>query len=320
MTQSIASQPGSLPESVRAEAAAWIARLHGPDRTAADEQSFRRWLAADAVHAAAFERMTELWETGTRLKSDVLGRVQQSTPKSPRTYLPIAVAAASIMLIAAGALLFLRDTAEVTRVGEQRILTLDDGTRVTMNTATRLEVRYDKARRAVELTTGEAFFEVAQRRDRPFVVLAGGRRITALGTSFVVRQDIDRLSVTLMDGKVSISPGRVQYLAPGERLTLASSATPKLDRPAIDQVTGWRRGVIALDNTSLAEAVAEMNRYSTVQLAIEGVQAGRIHVSGMFRAGDSVEFARALARTHGLHTMQENNRIVLSQPEGDSPP
>lgn len=309
------SKPAS--EAVRAEAAAWIARLHGSDRTAADESSFRRWLAAKPEHAAAFERMTELWEAGARLKSTALSRA----PSQPRhrSWAPAALAATLLIVVAAGAMFLMRSGAETTRIGEQRILALEDGTRVTLNTATRLEVRYDKNQRNIVLKTGEALFEVARQPGRPFVVTAGGRKVTALGTSFVVRQDDARLSVILVDGKVSISredndSGESEniVMTPGQRLTFAPAQPPALDLPRLDKVTAWRQGQIALDDMPLADAIAEMNRYSPVRLIVEGGAVDRVRVSGAFRAGDNAEFARALSRTHGLQLKEEPHRIVLS--------
>jgi transmembrane sensor len=314
-------------QAVRAEAAAWIARLHGPDRTNADEESFRRWLAANASHAVAFERMTTLWEAGTRLKSNALaqlsspgkGRAESSVRFARLSWVAAGIAAVAI----AGSLWKLNGAAVTTRVGEQRTLTLDDGTRMTLNTATRLEVRYDETQRRVELQSGEALFEVKAQSKRPFVVVAAGRQITALGTSFIVRRDPEELSVTLVEGKVKVMPvapaielpatEQATVLIPGQRLTVARGRSSKIDHPTMESVTAWRQGVIAMDRMPLTVAVAEMNRYSEIPLAIDGLEASSIEVSGVFKAGDSLEFAHALARSHGLHAAEDANRIVLSK-------
>ena len=103
-------------------------------------------------------------------------------------------------------LVYLRSDAVVTGVGEQRTLTLEDGTRIQLNTDTRAVVRYDERLRRVELEKGEAMFEVARRPDWPFVVTAGDRQIRALGTAFVVRREAEVLAVTLVEGKVTVTP------------------------------------------------------------------------------------------------------------------
>lgn len=246
-----------------------------------------------------------------------------------------------------GTIFYLHSDAVVTAVGEQRTLTLEDGTRVYLNTNSRAVVHYDKKFRQVNLEKGEALFEVAKRPDWPFVVTAGDRQVTALGTAFNVRRDDKDLAVTLMEGKVTVSPvtfvstsvpkrqgdgdstatqgtpdpeaAAIFTLSPGQRLTLAISAPPKVDWPPLEQVTAWQRGQVAFDNTLLKDAVAEMNRYSTVRLEVEDPSAAAIRVSGIFRAGDSANFAQAVARTYRLRVRDEADQVILAggtvQPE-----
>jgi transmembrane sensor len=317
------SQDSSL--AVRAEAAAWIARLHGPDRTEADEASFKRWLATDPAHAAAFEHMTELWEMGSLLGS-ALTRLRPA-PSAPRFSLRnSAVAAALALVVGATALLVMRDPSESTRIGEQRILTLEDGSHVTLNTATRITVRYDERQRRVELNAGEALFDIAKRADRPFVVDVGDRRVTALGTSFVARQEPGSTSIFLVDGKVAITPAnderaatehqdfrvsRGVVLMPGQRVTFAPARPPAFDRPSADRVIAWRQGLVVLDELPLADALTEMNRYSSLRLTTD-TPGTRIRVSGVFHAGDSEEFAQALVQIHGVRARREARSIVIS--------
>lgn len=170
---------------------------------------FKRWLAARPVNARAFELATEVWEESAQLRR-VIPFVAE-TPKPPRrpSRSFIALAAASLAAIAATLGLWLFGGASIsTGVGEQRSIALQDGTRIFLNTATRLTVKYDSAVRRVELEDGEALFEVAKRKDWPFVVEAGERHIRALGTSFLVRKDPDVLAVTLVEGRVTVSAPR----------------------------------------------------------------------------------------------------------------
>ena len=101
-------------------------------------------------------------------------------------------------------------------------------------------------------------------------------------------------------------------LVPGERLTFAGAGTAKLDRPALERVTAWERGQVALDNTSLADAVAEMNRYSHEQILIEDPALAAIRVSGIFQAGDSTNFVQAVARAYHLRVLQQPQGLVLA--------
>lgn len=326
MKSDTAAEP--LSDTVRAEAAAWIARLHSSERPRALEAGLRRWLKADPAHARAFEIATEAWEIAGGIRSAALPRVanpfqeRDSKRAVARSYLALAAALCAVTI---GALYHItqEDAAITTAVGEQRMLTLGDGTRIFLNTDTRVSVVEDSARRHVKLEKGEALFDVTKDPQRPFVVSAGDKEVVALGTSFVVRRDPEQLVVTLMEGKVIVSgaqsprdseemPSGETVLTPGQRLTFATSNAPKLDEPAIEKVTAWRRGEVILDKTRLQDAAEEMNRYSAVRLVVDEPEVANIRVSGIFRAGDSARFARAVAETYQLNVEQESRRIRIS--------
>jgi len=308
--------------SIRAQAAAWVARLHGPNRTQEVEVGLRRWLAESPEHAAAFELLTDTWEKSARLRrrpleQAVSHKLAGFTMSVSRAALAAAVVAAITVV---GTALYLRTDAVVTAVGEQRTLALEDGTRMYLNTNTRAVVRYTPEQREIVLDQGEALFEVAKNSKWPFVVKVGDRQVKALGTVFMVRRDDRNLAVTLVEGKVAVSPerpvsdDRVVVLSPGQRLTVATSAPARIDLPRLDRVTAWQRGQVAFDDTPLVDAVAEMNRYSAARLVVEDPDAARIRISGIFRAGDSANFAEALARTYGLQVRHDGRDVVLAGP------
>lgn len=308
-------------EQVR-EAAVWLALLHGPERTEKLERGFRRWLAARPAHAAAFEKISTAWEATGALPRGPLPQLTRWQRAGFRQGFVHAAAAMMVLaVVGLGVWFYGSGTGVATEVGEQRMLTLEDGTRVFLNTDTRLAVKYDPQRRRVELERGEALFEVARRQPGwPFVVTVDGKEITALGTSFVVRRDARRLSVTLVEGRVAVSgkntslagkPDQPVVLSSGQRWTLADAHTPRLDSPAIDKVTAWRAGHVDLVKVPLAEAVAEMNRYSRVQIEIEQPAAAVITITGIFRVGDTASFANAVADTYGLQVLERPSRIIL---------
>lgn len=339
---------GQLSPAVRAEAAAWVARLHSSGRSRALEAGLRRWLLSNPAHSKAFELATEAWEIGGSIPSGALPRIARSVVQGRARHSkiftrPRLALAAALAALCIGALLYLNHDKPVvsTAVGEQRMLSLEDGSRIFLNTDTRLFVRQDENRREVRLQSGEALFDVAKDPQRPFIVIAGDREIMALGTAFVVKRDPQRLTVTLMEGKVAVSPtsaGRdingsippanrppapidtpefstpanAVVLAPGQRLTLIHEKPPTLDEPSLEKVTAWRRGEMILDKTRLQDAVEELNRYSVVKLAVDGSAVADIRVSGIFRTGDSLRFARAVAETYNLEIAQQDRRIVIS--------
>jgi len=313
----------SLSAEIRAEAAAWVARLHGSGRDSKLETALKTWLTANPLHTRAFELATEAWELGGAVPAAALPRIGVVRSHRPRVgWLRPLLTGAAVILIGGGAILYLRDPTISTATGEQRSVTLEDGTRVTLNTDTRLRIHYTKQRRDVRLEIGEALFDVATNPKRPFVVNAGRQSVVALGTAFLVRRYNDAVDVTLVEGKVSVSTATAvgsatsaaplsHVLAPGERLRVAGS-TPTIDRLSIEVATAWRRGEVVLDHTRLADAVAEMNRYSPTKIVLSGPESADIRVSGIFRIGDSARFARAIASTYQLDIVEEPESIHLA--------
>jgi transmembrane sensor len=313
---------GTLSAQLRRDAAVWIARLHSPERDERVDAGLRRWLNESAEHRAAFERANELWEATARLPASLVPRNPPVRQRSrfTATWMKVGFATTFIALIGAFTLLMYQDGSLSTGVGEQRILTLEDGTRISLNTATRVIIDYDRHARRVKLTSGEALFEVAKHPDWPFVVTAADRTITALGTAFVVRRSQDDLAVTLVEGKIevdAVEPAMQEMPAlkiatPGQRVTYSDGVSARVDHPNVDSLTAWRRGQVVLESTRLADAVIEMNRYSTVHLSLQGEAAGDVRISGVFRAGDTNLFARAIAETYHLTVIEQNGALVLS--------
>lgn len=318
------SSPADVTPALIAEAAAWISVLHGPRRTTEMERGFAQWLKTSVGHRRAFEEATQIWEESRAIARPLSLRrppVDERSSTPLRNYLLPAAACLVLALVATWFLV--SNPAVTTDIGEQRALTLDDGTRVILNTHSRIVVSYGRRQRQVELTEGEALFEVAKRPDWPFVVTVGEHQVRALGTEFAVRRDADRVAVTLVEGRVAVTSrtdenatAQATNLVPGERLTFLGGAAPRIDKPQVDKVLAWQRREVAFDNVALADAVAEMNRYSRVPLVALGGSMASIRVTGLFRAGDSLSFARAVADVFQLRVNEEQGRIVLTEVAG----
>jgi transmembrane sensor len=314
MNSGISATDGRLSAALVAEAAAWLAILHGPNRTADVEKSFSKWLKASAHHSRAFEEATQIWEDSARMPRPT----RLISPRARTSVAHAALALAAGVVLAIGCVLaYFRYSGVSTEIGEQRTLALEDGSRIVLNTATRVVVSYGSEARRVELKSGEALFEVARDPDRPFIVTAGSRQIRALGTAFLVRHEAQRVTVTMVEGKVAVQQANAQpktatILVAGQRLTVDADAPATVDHPALDRALAWQRREIALDDTPLPEAVAEMNRYSERPLVIERPEAARVHVTGLFRAGDSLSFARAVAEAYRLEVVELSDRIAIS--------
>ena len=197
-----------------------------------------------------------------------------------------------------------------TTVGERREIALDDGSTVTLNTNSRLTVSYTDNARKLRLLSGEAAFDVAHDETRPFQVVSGSILTTALGTSFDVRLIDDHSRITLYEGRVAVDKAAENnggsaplpygapdgpQLAPGERLSMdPSGVTIKIEAIDIARSSAWRSGKLDLFDTKLSDAIEEMNRHSQIQLRAANSAVGDMRISGVFRLGESEDFAETL--------------------------
>ena len=341
-------RPKVTPE-IAAEAAVWVARLHGPSRTSQMEQEFRAWQASSPAHREAFERCTDVWQDIPRiglaaayegLASDraASARSSRGLREAARRWITASAVAGAVAVAAVLVLHWRDEHAYRTNVGEQRLVVLEDGSRMLLNTDTRLRVDFSSAQRTVLVRRGEAFFEVAKDPRRPFVVRIAGSEVVAVGTAFSVRyapvpRAVDELAVTLVEGQVKVRPASGKAgdaLAPvqpvlmkaGDRLLLdrqsshaVSKVVARLDRPNVERVLAWKRDEAVFDDTSLADAVAEMNRYNRTPIVLlDGLESAGMRVSGLYHTSDSAGFANAVAALHGLNVHEQGGRLELTKP------
>lgn len=293
---------GTMTDRALEEAARWYAELQDEAVPAEVWQRFLAW-ERHPENAAAFRQIEAALQTLDRSrhklgKTAVLEKKRQVWPW-------IAAMAAALVLVAgvlvqpgASPALVEEPVVEVyaTAIGEQRAVSLADGSAARLNTATRIEVRYTGDERRVSVLEGQALFEVA-RGAVPFVVSAGDTETTALGTVFDVYRSSGGVQVTLLEGLVTVAAGGAGgdgvVLSPGDQL-LAEGGKVRVEQVDAARAVSWQSGMIAFTDVTLGEAVAELNRYSEVKLQVEGALADE-RLSGAFRAGDQAGFAAAMA-------------------------
>lgn len=321
-------------EAVRREAADWAALMHDPDAVV-DQAAFERWRAADPRHAEIYARVERGWEQSALLAQTRFGRARRLPTPRQRLFTPparYALAAAAVLIVAVAGLTlspgFLQRFAQpgatefASRVGEIRTLTLADGSTVTLDTDSALRVAFTPDERRLVLSRGRARFEVAHDPDRPFVVTAGGGSIRALGTVFDVGIADGRVRVTLLRGTVEVrntdagsngGPTRaVERLQPNEKISFVASAPLPPPQPIAQSDKQWTSGMLAFDETRLAEAVAEANRYSTTRIIITDPAVGDLRITGAYRAGDIRGFAQSVADSLSLRLTRAQDDLVLS--------
>lgn len=316
-------------DTIREEAERWFARRRDGARMPDEEAQFRRWLQRSPRHAQAYAASECSWRelhglhSSTRLRRLTAEAMHATAarPRSRRRPLLLAAGLAALALFAAWRLppLLAPEAAPqvyATALGEQRSELLPDGSRMVLNTDTELQVHYRRGRREIRLRHGEALFEVAPDKRRPFAVAAADGMVTALGTRFQVRREAGAVAVTLLEGRVEVKRAERQErreLSPGERAEYRVASRGIAVRSADPALAvGWTQGRLDFQRTRLAEAVAEANRYSPQKLWLASTELEAIPVSGNFRIGDNAGIAAAFAAVFPVRVGDvDENRIVL---------
>jgi transmembrane sensor len=232
--------------------------------------------------------------------------------------------AASLAVMAVGAKFAWRYFAEdsyATRIGETRVVPLEDGSVITLNTNSRALVRYTDEQRDIQLLQGEALFDVAKNKTRPFIVLAGDTQIRAVGTSFTVKMlPRQPVQVLVQEGVVEVKRPDVAVAAPvraaANTLVMAPPDAPitaeMVTRTQLTRDLAWRVGRIAFDNKTLRDAADEFSRYSDTHIQIDPAIAHRT-ITGLFVSNDPVGFARAAAMSLNLRADVSEREVRITR-------
>jgi transmembrane sensor len=305
-------------QDIEAKAAEWLMRREQPLWSRADQAALDSWLNESMSHKAAFWRLEHAWQMTDRIGAlsarDVAPRPRRA--RLPLKWWQASALAASLLLAIAFIGLHSRPTLSPqpsvdtfdTAIGGHRIVPLVDGSRIELNTATNLRTLISKMRRDVWLDRGEAFFEVAHIEGSAFVVHAGPRLITVVGTQFSVRRDGDKVTVAVVQGRVRVedtTPGASSApitVTPGDVAIGLGSSTMVVSKPvaAVEDKLTWRDGRLVFDGTSLAEVADDFNRYNRQQLLISDPSVAAIRISGTFKASNVEAFVRLLKEAYGL--------------------
>jgi transmembrane sensor len=307
------------------QATDWIARLGTRTISLDTIQAFAKW-REDPANAEAYRRAEQLWSRTGDLAGDpdIQAALEQAQRRRPRRLGAKQIAAAGLTTalaasLAVGAFFWqIRDT-YATEVGEQRSLQLADGSRVRLDTASRIRVRFTEGERRIELAEGQAFFEVAHNPARPFVVSTSDASVTAVGTVFEVRRVGSETRVVLVSGAVDVvqaaTKSAPQRLLPNQQ-TAIRSGKAKVSPVNADAATSWTTGELTFVDMPLAEAVAEVNRYLAAPIILDAPAAANTPINGVFRSGDRTAFVSAAAHLFNLKAIREADgrvRLVSSR-------
>lgn len=346
------------------EAALWLHRLEHED-SAETRAAFAAWVRAGAGNLEEFLFAQAVWKEfdhldpslradteemstgsivdlpGTRDREEAVRTSSPagttSAPTRPRRQAWIAAIAACFCIVTVASLAWhsLWSDVYTTRPGDQKTVKLDDGSVVYMNTDSRIRVRYSEHGRTVQLLEGEALFDVAHDKARPFIVVTDSARVRAVGTRFnVYRNSNTTTRVAVVEGLVQVTseltsanptgPGSgaaaataavtpttdTIRLAAGDEAEIDHGRISKTSEPNIVRAVAWQTRRLIFDGDSVAEVAAQFNRYNSIHIRVDDPAIRARRITGTFDADDFTPFIRFLSHDPRV-TVTTNSREVL---------
>ncbi len=293
-------------EAVREQAAQWFARTRDGALSTDQQAQFDAWLAEHVPHRQEYDLLAQLWSAADmlpRARLEVLCQADPVRQLPRRRFIQKALAAGiAIMAIGSGWMgwqhLQLNYQEQLhTALGERRQVDLPDGTRLELNSRTRLTVDFSSGQRRIELTAGEVMFSVAHDTSRPFVVSTFNGTVTVTGTRFDVRLDPTRTRVAVEQGSVKVQGSGSNQALLSAGLGSQIDAQGQVAAPyAVDAaaLTAWRNGKLVFNDAPLSEVVEEVSRYRAQPLRVAPGKVAALRLSSSFSADDTDALLRAL--------------------------
>jgi transmembrane sensor len=374
--------PLKLNEQIYQEACEWFVEFRSGDLDDSDRRQFDLWARKSPEHLAAYLEIAAIWSEGSALdsdrKRDAEALIAQSAvdvtnvvplsdrPRSdvsptalaesdqqshrwyfspPRVLLAASIAAVSVI---AGLLIgYQRSQAPIytTTFGEERSITLEDGSVIDINSHSKIRIRYTADERNVDLLEGQALFHVAKNPARPFFVSSATTQVRAVGTEFDVYQKLGGTVVTVVEGRVAVlsrsdtGAGEVAdphaaaalrggtpdaqklqvggnppiFLSAGEQVLVTPRTMQKADHANVAIATAWTQRQLEFESASLSDVAEEFNRYNQRQLVIEDPTLYDFHISGVFSSSDPASLVRFLRERPGVRVTETRTEIRVSK-------
>lgn len=344
--------PNGNAADIEAAAAAWFERREWSNWDAAAEEALEAWLSEATAHRVAFIRLQAAWERAERLKAlgagvpsghvparASFGLPQENSAIPPGNAPPMGASlphgkggwsgrlkwAIGIPTLAAGLALAVwhqsgtRWQAYGTPVGTIAPVVLADGSRITLDSNTQIQVALEAHQRLVRLDRGEALFEVAKDLSRPLIVQVADKRVTVVGTAFSVQRDADDIKVLVKQGRVRVegdshhSGDNAMELEPGGEASthLGKIIVDRIGIPEVERALSWREGYLEFQETPLPQAVAEFNRYREQRIEIDDPRLNSIRIGGRFRCTDVDAFLALLEQGFPVTVMRNGSHVSL---------
>lgn len=335
-------------DEISEQASLWISRI---DRglSEAEKQSLAAWLEDNATHRRVLTEMASLWDDMSVLNElsglfPLKGSAQETRVRRVMNQARWSVAAGfMLMALAVGMMvdwswMQAEPTHQLTQhtttaIGEQKTVSLTDGSKVQLNTNTIINVDYSDGMRRIELVKGEAHFTVAHDSSRPFIVEAGDNTVTAVGTAFNMQYVSDKaFELVVTDGRVLVKERGASHsddsalilgakplaqegllMFSGEKATVDGKVTEResLTENAIDDDLAWQQGMIVFKGESLDKVLQEIGRYTPIKFELGDAQLKDRRVAGYFKVGDINGLLFALKSSFSIDSQRLSENTIL---------
>ncbi|WP_162894661.1 FecR family protein [Rhizobium terrae] len=313
-------------ESILEEAMDWFLRLRESSRMVVVEREFGLWLNRSPAHREAWLKACKTWELmgeTTPVHEDLWRSTTQMKMLAVRRRrrvwsvgTALALAACLVLALAGPSLLLAYRADFRTVTAELRKITLEDGSVVELGPASAIDTEFENGMRHVELLAGEAFFDVKRDPSRPFVVTAGGVKVTVLGTAFDVHMKPDDTTVELVRGLVGLSVDGTSHafeLSPGDSVSInRGSGQISRRKLAPEDMAAWRSGRLFVNDVTIASVVEELQRYHAAWISVPSSELANRRVTGLYSLSDPDRALEALVQPYGgkVHRISPYLRVL----------
>jgi transmembrane sensor len=329
----------SAPEDMQVrltQAAAWRVQLTEADMRSSPE--FEAWLQ-DADNQAAWAQVSRAWNyfSGVSQTPEILAareaalkdaqRASAARPVLVRRLAGLAAAVLMVGILGSGGYWWMNRPSDYsTAAGERRVVTLSDGSKLSLDADSEVTVRYGKSERSLRLLKGQARFDVAHDKKRPFSVIAGRQKVIATGTAFNIDMAGPKVLVTLIEGHVVVlddysedgAPNqKVIELKAGQQLSAAPRTPSEVAQANIQRVTAWTIGQLMFDDEPLSSVVERVNRYGGTQIIISDPKVGAMKISGVFNAGDVLGFVEIVTHYLPVRAVTEDPHTIALESQAN---
>ena len=319
----------------------WLVALQSDNLSDEAHAELSSWLDQAPAHREAFRKAARLWRQ-TGLTDEMIAAAEKTahahTPGIPsrrpsprrrsiiRHWRPF-LGGAAVLAAACYAMIVVIDAPRqvilpepqvyTSSHAENRIVTLADGSRVTLSGSSSLEVSYSEDERRTTLLSGAAYFDIEPDPARPFLVTARRLDVSVLGTAFEIRLDREKVRVSVNHGQVGVAAKEAEStwaLSAGERISYSHTAGfSVIDRFEATTDLAWLDGRLAYQDAALADIIADVNRYHDTPVRIAGDEVRAIRVTTSFPIDQTDTFLSGLEVSHGLFLHSAGDTLVLSR-------